>query len=97
METRPINANEPDAFTPRIAVEKQRRNRARELREAAYRRARESRTGMFIYMALSSLALRRAADSEPDPNVRLMRQRLLTKRWSQMSRDILHMPYAMPL
>jgi hypothetical protein len=91
-----MNANEPDAFTPQVA-EAARRNRARELREAAYRRARESRTGMFIYMALSSLALHRAAGAEPDPKVRRLRERLLTQRWSQMSQDILHIPFARPL
>jgi len=96
METRPINANEPDAFTPQIA-EAARRHRARELREAAVRRARESRTGMFIYMALSSLALHRAAGAEPDPKVRRIRERILTQRWAQMSQDILHIPFARPL
>lgn len=97
METRPINANEPDAFTPQVAAETARRNRAHELREAAYRRARESRSGMFIYMALSSFALHRAAATEPDPRVRRVRERLLTQRWAQISRDILHLPLARPL
>ncbi|HJQ08783.1 MAG TPA: hypothetical protein VJ836_04870 [Candidatus Saccharimonadales bacterium] len=63
----------------------------------AYERARQTRAGLFIYLMMSGIALKMAANSEPNPKIRQARRAFLTDRWRRFSGDLMRSPYPHPV
>jgi hypothetical protein len=68
----------------------------RRQRRWAWERARQMQTGLYVYLALSTQAIKAAVNSEPNPNVRAVRQAMLINRWQQLSRDLMTGPTPAP-
>lgn len=94
MEKDPTN---PYQVIPPVESPLDREIRERKRRERIYERARQTPTGMYTFLLLSSMALRMSVSRERNPRVRQVRKDLLTRRWKQLSGDILHTAFPEPL
>jgi len=94
MEKDPTN---PLQVIPPVEAPLKESVRNRRRRDKIYQEARRAPSGLYTYLMLSSIALRMSINRERNPRVREVRKDLLTRRWKQLSGDILHTPFPEPM
>lgn len=62
-------------------------------RRRAKKQARETRTGLATFFYIGSKAIERAANTEPDPDVRWERRRVLLRKWRNYKLDLWRLSY----
>jgi len=55
--------------------------------------AEESRIGLFTFLVFGRWALRKAAETEPDPDVREVRRNILMRKWKRYASDLMRLSY----